>query len=51
MSFIEEYAHDQGFNSLAELKSSLDELREQLKNELPKKEWEEYFKGTEDIQL
>lgn len=48
---IEQYTHDHGFGSLTELKSSLDELREQLKQKLPEKEWKVYFKGTEDIQL
>ncbi len=44
---IGEYARKQGFDSLAELKSSLDELRGQLKGELPEDQWVAYFKETD----
>lgn len=50
-TIIENYARKQGFDSLAQLKSSLDEIREQLRTQLSEKEWQAYFKGTEDIQL
>ncbi|MCJ7826110.1 hypothetical protein MUP56_00650 [Patescibacteria group bacterium] len=48
---IENYATDQGFSSLIELKTSLDELRDALKSQLSEKDWQIYFKDTEDIQL
>jgi hypothetical protein len=46
---IEQYASEQGFSSLEELLSSLDELREHLKGELSEKDWQAYFKNTVDI--
>ncbi len=41
------YAHERGFKSRDELKSSLDEIKEQLRGELPKEEWLKYFKDMD----
>ena len=46
---LDAYATELGLESHQKLRTALIELRQQLKDELPKESWEAYFEDTLDI--